>query len=808
MRSSAILLLATSLLAACGGDEPEVAAEGMPKPAVSATGPTTLRVAWPTPEGDIRVRGFQLERRRDFTGAFTPVGGLVSASGDSAVVIDDGLEPDVFYGYRFRTVGIDGSMSGPSLVGGGKTSPAPGVFVVVSTTGPPDADGYTIALDGPEKRVTQTAANSSARFAALPLGDYAVTLRGIAAGCRLAGDSTRAARSAILGPTTVDSVRFDVTCRDASKGGIVLRAGTTRPGVQGQVRYRIEAILGQDVFVRDVNGSVGQGVVVDGLAPGRYDVALRDVPEGCSAEEPARRSIDVVPLGLDTLAFSLDCDAGGGGEPSCTGPAARDPAKPYALRSEWSAPSAAPGAEVELLLTADLGTAGTLFGGLQYRLEWDASRLEFLSGAAASGELLLSVGPPSPGSRRISVITVSQVSGVTPVVRARFRVLATAAPGCVSSRTGVGPEVPGEFVSSTFENLLPGTQVIEAELQVTAGGSGGTNQPPVARPGGPYSGTVGVPVAFSGTASSDADGTIVSYNWNPGDGGSPLTGPTPSKSYGTAGSFTVTLTVTDDAGATAVATTTVTITAPGGGGGGNQPPVARPGGPYTAQVGVPMALDGSASSDPDGSIASFSWAPGGGLPALTGPRPTATYTVPGTYSVTLTVTDNAGATASAVTTVIVSAGPSGGIVLRGAFQPGAVAGTIDLIVTLDLTSDLAATPGPEVLQAWGLSQLAWNDRVLRYRSITLGRGWAAVSVQVGNADALTGIRALSVPLTNYTGSGSFNTGLVQLARISFDVVGAPGTTTTTVTVPSALLSPGGFSYTPLAQIIEATYQRP
>jgi PKD repeat protein len=44
------------------------------------------------------------------------------------------------------------------------------------------------------------------------------------------------------------------------------------------------------------------------------------------------------------------------------------------------------------------------------------------------------------------------------------------------------------------------------------------NQPPVADPNGPYNGTVGIPVVFDGTGSSDPDGTIVAWDWDFGDG--------------------------------------------------------------------------------------------------------------------------------------------------------------------------------------------------------------------------------------------------------------------------------------------------
>lgn len=71
------------------------------------------------------------------------------------------------------------------------------------------------------------------------------------------------------------------------------------------------------------------------------------------------------------------------------------------------------------------------------------------------------------------------------------------------------------------------------------------NHPPVADPGGPYGGTVGLPVSFDGSGSHDPEGGSLVFHWTFGDGGVG-SGERPAYAYGSAGTYTVTLDVTDD----------------------------------------------------------------------------------------------------------------------------------------------------------------------------------------------------------------------------------------------------------------------
>ena len=84
---------------------------------------------------------------------------------------------------------------------------------------------------------------------------------------------------------------------------------------------------------------------------------------------------------------------------------------------------------------------------------------------------------------------------------------------------------------------------------------------------------------------------------------------------------------------------------------GNQPPVAVAGPDQTVECGNSAALDGTASSDPDGDTLTFQWAASG---TVLGTTPTLAVSLPlGTNVLTLTVTDPCGASAQTNVTVVV-----------------------------------------------------------------------------------------------------------------------------------------------------------
>ncbi|HLE96668.1 MAG TPA: PKD domain-containing protein, partial [Candidatus Thermoplasmatota archaeon] len=151
-------------------------------------------------------------------------------------------------------------------------------------------------------------------------------------------------------------------------------------------------------------------------------------------------------------------------------------------------------------------------------------------------------------------------------------------------------------------------------------------------------------VALDGRASTDPAGTIVKYEWLEG-GVVKATGATPTIRFAR-GDHTVTLKVTDNGGLTATDTLLVRVLL-------TQNPVAVI---KCCCVDLACAFDGAASTDPDGTIAAYTWDFGDGKTA-TGSLVEHVFTSPGTYTVRLTVRDNVGATGTTTRVVNLSTTP-------------------------------------------------------------------------------------------------------------------------------------------------------
>lgn len=148
---------------------------------------------------------------------------------------------------------------------------------------------------------------------------------------------------------------------------------------------------------------------------------------------------------------------------------------------------------------------------------------------------------------------------------------------------------------------------------------------------------------FDASGSVAPGSAITHYAWDFGDGTAAGSGEKPDHSYPASGSYDVALTITTSEGLTDQVTKPVSVVRV------NQKPVAD----FTKScTQLDCAFDASSSDDPDGTIASYAWDFGDGS-GDTGKTTSHTYAA-GSYTVTLTVTDDEGATDSKTATVEVS----------------------------------------------------------------------------------------------------------------------------------------------------------
>ncbi len=309
-------------------------------------------------------------------------------------------------------------------------------------------------------------------------------------------------------------------------------------------------------------------------------------------------------------------------------------------------------------------------------------------GASAADTVVITVNPappPPPPSNQPPVANAgSDISITLPVNSTTLNGSASSDPdGTISIYAWTAISGPATYTianssaaSTALTNLVQGVYSFRLQVTDNSGASAADtivvtvnaapplpNQPPVANAGTDISITLPTSsTSLNGTASYDPDGTIVTYNWTKVSGVGAITvlnpnTATPSVIGLTAGQFVFQLMVTDNNGATATDQVTITVNpaAPGS----NQLPVANAG--KDTSIALPnnnILLTGDKSSDPDGSIASYTWTelsgPGQASIANAASANTSVNNlVEGDYVFQLTVTDNLGAVSNATVKVSV-----------------------------------------------------------------------------------------------------------------------------------------------------------
>lgn len=130
------------------------------------------------------------------------------------------------------------------------------------------------------------------------------------------------------------------------------------------------------------------------------------------------------------------------------------------------------------------------------------------------------------------------------------------------------------------------------------------------------------------------------------------------------GSHTITATAIDTANQSSSDSISVTVDNV------NDPPIADAGSDQNAYVDELVEFDGSGSYDTDGSIVLYEWDFGDGSPTVNGITVFHAYSAVGTYTVTLTVTDDGGLTASDQAIVTVEEAPLETVEFSDSFEVG------------------------------------------------------------------------------------------------------------------------------------------
>jgi len=222
-----------------------------------------------------------------------------------------------------------------------------------------------------------------------------------------------------------------------------------------------------------------------------------------------------------------------------------------------------------------------------------------------------------------------------------------------------GDNTSGTGVTPTHQYTVSGSYIVRLTVTDSNGGTNtsagqtvnvGVGAAPTAafivNPSGPI---VGQTIFFNAATSAAGTGhRLIRYEWNFGDG-STKSGSNVSKSYSTAGIYTVVLTVTDEVGQTAQTVNSVTV-------GASAASAAFTYSPTDPGVGTKINFNGSDSKgEGTNTIVRYVWDFGctAGTTCtpsatVTSSSPTAsvTFTAAFTYTVRLTVTDSKGKTAT------------------------------------------------------------------------------------------------------------------------------------------------------------------
>ncbi len=313
------------------------------------------------------------------------------------------------------------------------------------------------------------------------------------------------------------------------------------------------------------------------------------------------------------------------------------------------------GIEPTTLAFAFDDTSGTPL--TQATIELVVAQLDVLADTNANGCEVTdtSVGTLTSFPVTDGVITIPLTSGIAAVAGEDTatwctQITLSAAPVSGGLAEIMVSHVPDE--GDVFSDAVGGIDLVSTGTGVSS--TVVVNEPPIADPGGPYTGDEGVAIALDGSGSSDTDGTVVSWSWDcDGDGTGDASGATPSCTFDDDGVYAVGLTVTDDLGTSSSATATVTVS--------NVAPTLTVTPPAAVAEGGTQSWS-ALTSDVSGDTVSVTWMvqdpSGATFSSGSGSTLSVTYPDDGTWTIAFTASDEDGGTTSdSQTTTVINVQP-------------------------------------------------------------------------------------------------------------------------------------------------------
>jgi hypothetical protein len=297
----AVLAASVALYPACGGGS----GGGLTEPTTGA-----IQIATSTTGTEPDADGYTLTIDEVESGVIGPAARRTIAELEPGAhqVGLSGVAPNCeVQGENPRTVSVVAGETADEAFAVACAQPPPetgGLAVTTTTTGvSPDADGYTVTVDGnPAGSIESEGALSVADLGA---GDHVLGLAGVAANCSVEGDNPRAV--AVVAGSVV-AVPFSVECEAPPPSAGTLTVTTETSGAGADPDGYAFTIGDGDAQPIGATASVSVG----GVAVGATEVALSGLAANCRLDGANPRPVTVPADGTVEVVFAVTCSPGTG----------------------------------------------------------------------------------------------------------------------------------------------------------------------------------------------------------------------------------------------------------------------------------------------------------------------------------------------------------------------------------------------------------------------------------------------------------------------------------------------------------------